>query len=423
MRKVFIPLLAAAVVTAVMFAVLLFFRVYFGVGLPETESVEEKAIAAKALTDDECAALRWLDYVTGTLDEAEEKAWWDIGARQFGLFAKRYNIAFAGYAAAALGMRGDDDQRKTAGRIFGNCIGRMLRRDVWAYTQHEKYWGTKPWAPDPCFRENVMYTGHLLQLLAFYELFTGDKRYWTEGFDFVWSDGRRIHYDTGKLIGVTVEQMRENRSGGVTCEPGMMFFPCNNHPHIALRVFSRLGHGDWISEARRWEKWALRRFFRPIFGGGAMNMIYYRDRGAFYPRGSIGLDAWSIIWYEPWAADRRNAFAVWTEVKKALDEERLSCPSDEYCSEGTCCEPLKIPSSVEAVFLAAAARTCDDAPTASRLESVIDAKFLSRKDGFFMLDMDREWRIGATAHRIIALALSNGSSFRAMLRSDKKLSR
>jgi len=30
------------------------------------------------------------------------------------------------------------------------------------------------------------------------------------------------------------------------------------------------------------------------------------------------------------------------------------------------------------------------------------------------LDLNREWRIGATANRILALALSNGSSFRSL---------
>ena len=39
-----------------------------------------------------------------------------------------------------------------------------------------------------------MYTGHLLQLLALYETLTGDTRYWTDGWDFVWTDGRRVQY-------------------------------------------------------------------------------------------------------------------------------------------------------------------------------------------------------------------------------------
>ena len=222
---------------------------------------------------DERAALKWLDYVTGELTPEEKKEWWDIGGTQHGLFAKRYNIAFCGYAAAALGMRGNAAERETAGRILGNCIERYLKRDVWAYSMSKNYWGEKPWAPDPCYRENVMYTGHLLQLLALYETFTGDTRYWKDGFDFVWNGDKRIHYTAKKLIDVTVQQMRTGPNGGVTCEPGLMFFPCNNHPHIALALFAKLGHGDWTDDARRWEKWALGHYVKPLFGGGSLNQI------------------------------------------------------------------------------------------------------------------------------------------------------
>jgi hypothetical protein len=95
--------------------------------------------------------------------------------------------------------------------MLGNCIARYLKRDVWAYSMSRDYWGSKPWAPDPCYRENVMYMGHLLQLQALYETLTGDTRYWKDGLDFTWRDGRTVHYDVQKLIDVTVAQMRESR--------------------------------------------------------------------------------------------------------------------------------------------------------------------------------------------------------------------
>ena len=214
---------------------------------------------AKPLTADERAALRWIDHITGALPADSEQDWWKIGGTQHGLFAKRYNIAFAGYAAAALGMRGNGTQRAAVGRILGNCLSRYLKRDVWSYSQSKSYWGQKPWAPDPCYRENVMYTGHLLQLLALYETFTGDVRYWKDGFDFVWKDGRKVHYTVQKLIDVTVEQMRASPAGGVCCEPGLMFFPCNNHPHYAFALFSRQKAIGSPSEIRRA---ALRQRFR-----------------------------------------------------------------------------------------------------------------------------------------------------------------
>jgi hypothetical protein len=403
---------------AVVFLGVCIVRTWLGVSLPGCKdvSVQEPVISATPLSEEELCALRWLDYVTGKLPPNEEREWWDMpSVKQFGLFAQRYNIAFAGYAAAALGMRGNTAERKIVGNIIGNCIERMLRRNIWAYSQAKNYWGKKPWAPDPCYRENVMYTGHLLQLLAFYEWFTGDRKYWEKGFDFVWKDGRSVHYNVKRLIDVTVEQMRANTSGGITCEPGLLFFPCNNHPHIALRLFSKLGYGNWTDEANRWEQWALPHFLNPLFGGGALNLVCHVKTGIMYPRGHNGLDGWSLLWYEPWAADRTKVLALWKECVKKVDWQMLEMSPDTQRGYVTCVTPINVPPIATVSFLAACARACDDNETAKKLEQIAD-RSLIHKDGMSYLNVGREWRIGATANRIIALAISNGSSFRAFIR-------
>ena len=365
------------------------------------------------LSSDESAALRWLDHITGEMTPEEEKEWWDIGGTQHGLFAKRYNIAFCGYAAAALGMRGNATEREIAGRILGNCVERYLKRDVWAYSMSKKYWGEKPWAPDPCYRENVMYTGHLLQLLALYETFTGDTRCWKDGFDFVWSDEKRIHYTVKKLIDVTVQQMRNGPNGGITCEPGLMFFPCNNHPHIALALFAKLGRGDWTNDARRWEKWALGHYVKPLFGGGSLNLLYHVPSRMFYPRGHSGLDGWSLLWYEPWAADRRTALGLWRSAAAKINWNHIETGTDARKGGMDCCDPVDVPPITVATFLAAAARACDDPATAERLERIA-SRSLVRRDGMLYLNVGRDWRIGATANFIISLAYANGASFRRL---------
>ena len=264
-----------------------------------------------------------------------------------------------------------------------------------------------------------MYTGHLLQLLALYEAFTHDTKYWTEGFDFVWDETKSIHYDVQKLIDVTVEQMRAMDSGGVTCEPGLLFFPCNNHPHYALKIFAAMGHGDWTADARRWEKWALEHYCNPMMGGGVLNLVYHTKTKLFYPRGYSGLDAWSLLWYEPWAEDRGTALALWAKAKDLLEWKKFEEPSDTFAGDNNCMNPQQAPDTVLAVFLAAAARACDDSETAERLERPLDAKYLRRENGFYWLEVGREWRIGATANRIIALAEENGSSFRKWTPTNK----
>ena len=67
---------------------------------------------------------------------------------------------------------------------------------------------------------------------------------------------------------------------------------------------------------------------------------------------------------------------------------------------------------------AAAARVCSDPETAERPESAVDSKYLKREGGLLWLDVNREWRIGATAMRIISLAESRGSRFREMKKVD-----
>jgi len=359
------------------------------------------------------SAMAFLEYVTGALPADAEKDWWDVGRYQHGPDAKRYHIAFSGYAAAAL-AQADSSLRERAGKVLAACIGRMLRRDVWGYTQSPKRWGNAAWAPDPCYRENVMYTGHLLQLLACYERLTGDTRYWTSGFDFVWTKERTVHYTVQKLIDVTVAQMRANDCGGVSCEPDLVFFPCNNHPQIALRLFAKLGHGDWSADTRKWETWALAHYPDPIFGGGAVKYCHHLKTGLMYPRGTAGLDGWSLLWYEPWATDRTTALGLWKKVAAKIDWKTFDAPEGACASGGGCCDPAPVPTAVAAVFLAAAARACDDPQTAARLETAVDGRFLTFEKGLPVLDVDRNWRIGATAVRLLAFAEEKGAKLRNM---------
>jgi hypothetical protein len=92
--------------------------------------------------------------------------------------------------------------------------------------------------------------------------------------------------------------------------------------------------------------------------------------------------------------------------------EKFTDPADAVTEPDCCMNPQQVPDTVLAVFLAAAARACDDPASAERLEQPIDAKYLRRENGFYWLDVKLEWRIGATAMRILSLAEKNGSRFR-----------
>ena len=85
-------------------------------------------------------------------------------------------------------------------------------------------------------------------------------RYCDVGFDLRRDERIAYHYDTLRLVEVTVAQMRSEKSGGVSCEPGDIFFACNNHPHVALTMLRSIGRGDWSEDTRKWEEWALCEF-------------------------------------------------------------------------------------------------------------------------------------------------------------------
>ena len=67
-----------------------------------------------------------------------------------------------------------------------------------------------------------------------------------------------------------------------------------------------------------------------------------------------------------------------------------------------------------ALLLAAASRACDDDETADRLDAIAD-KFLVREGDMLRIEAGRDWRIGATANRIISLAEKNGSRLRDLV--------
>jgi len=74
-----------------------------------------------------------------------------------------------------------------------------------------------------------------------------------------------------------------------------------------------------------------------------------------------------------------------------------------------------VPPAASAGFLAAAARACGDRETAGVLETWLDGHFRKAEGGRVWLETQREWRIGVTANRALALAQAHGSDLRALV--------
>ncbi|MDD4102307.1 MAG: hypothetical protein PHU80_06710 [Kiritimatiellae bacterium] len=367
-----------------------------------------------ALTPDEVAAQQWLADITYRLSPEQEDEFWAVGGSQHGNFSIRYQAAFAGYAASALGMRTPAYVGLT-GRVISNAVARVADRKAWGYIR--SYWKDEPWFPDPCARGNVMYTGHLMMLMALHEALSGERTFNSCGVDLVWDATNRFNYTSKRLAEITARQIMEG-DGGITCEPGLVFFACNNHPHVTFRLLEGMGYGDWRSESRKWEAWALAGL-RATAGGGAFRLVHHEKSGLSLPRGLPGYDGWCLLWYSPWASVPENLPRLWRLARNKLDwSEFEGEPREEPESVDVsdCCNPVKVPSAATASFLAAAARACKDDEIACKLEAWLDRHFLQEAHGRLWLGTHKEWRIGASANRFIALAQANGSELRPMVR-------
>ena len=381
---------------------------------PAPEAEPEWWLAPPALTPDEVAAQHWLADTTCRLPPGREDEVWAVGGSQHGVFSIRYQAAFAGYAAAALGMRTPAYPGLTRD-ILSNAVARVVDRKAWSYIR--SYWRDEPWFPDPCASGNVMYTGHLMMLMALEEALSGDARFSREGVELAWDDGRRFRYTTLRLAEVTAAQIRAG-DGGVPCEPGLVFFACNNHPHATFRLLEGMGYGDWRAESAKWEAWALRRL-EATAGGGAFRVLHHAKSGLAYPRGMPGFDGWCLAWYAPWASEPANLPVLWGLARRAIDWSEFSgaaADAPELRVTCSCCDPVKVPAAATASFLAVAARVCGDAATAARLEAWLDGRFRKQERGRLWLETHREYRTGVNANRFLALAVAHGSDLRALVR-------
>lgn len=378
-------------------------------------------VSPKPLTAKEIGFQRYLSLLTWQLSRADWDRYWNVGGNQTGVQTIRFFAAFVGYAATALAMRTPAYPGLTQ-KILLSAIEHILDRSAWSYI--ELLWRDKPWFPDPAAFENIMYTGHVMQLMAFYQAISRDDKFARSGFDFVWDARRKTHYTLQTLIDVTVKQMRENPSGGVACEPKHIFFTCNTHPHAALRLLETLGYGDWSKDREKWEQFFLNSFYDDS-GQGAIKCVYHQEKKLFFPIGYPGMDGWGLMWYSTWARDISLPESIWRIAKQSLRSDlfqeqpppsrRDSLPlkgSANFVEYLSAIVKSTVPPIPAATFLYPAASACGDLAAAHGLREMIERRFLVRRNARVFLEVPHEFNIGANANMALGLALENGSNMR-----------
>lgn len=254
---------------------------------------------SEGLTDRELAVSRWFSHLTFLQDRAR-MPWpeWHNDGKQLGVTSLRYQLAFAGYGCAAMAAK-TPAYRELVEKQLRDLCERMIDVRVWDYVTHYWKYGDSP--PDPCLYENVMYTGHLTQLMCLYELMTGDARYSDSGWDFVGRDGRKVHYTLRQAIERLHVQSEKSPRGGICCEPGLVFATCNSHSAASFVLYD-LVHGTRYADANtKWFAWMSKNFRNngPL-SGDFFYVMYDQAKEKFLPVGDVGADCWTLGWGDLW---------------------------------------------------------------------------------------------------------------------------
>jgi len=186
-----------------------------------------------------------------------------------------------------------------------------------------------------------MYSGHVLGIAAVFQALTGDDRFARDGFSTTIPPGlpragTQHTTTTLQLAERIAGAMVRNKSGGMTCEPGLVFIQCNNHPHIAFRMLEQMypinskGKGeseggagvDFSAVRERWERFILHNMRSPTANAG-LKIFVHSPTGASccghsIPFGHLGSDGWSLAYYHPWAAHPALARTMWTGGTKKV---------------------------------------------------------------------------------------------------------
>ncbi|RYY89091.1 hypothetical protein EON63_01360 [archaeon] len=167
------------------------------------------------LTDKQLAIQRYFAEITFLNNDIENWDMWGNSADALdcdGNACVRYEIAGLAYASAISAIRTPAYTQVAENTMF-NSILRMTQQRVWQYVELFDDFRSQPSYPDPVIYKNIMYSGHLAQMILMFESVFGNFTFSSEGWEFVWVDPEsqnvtRIHYTTQLLVKRVFQQVR-----------------------------------------------------------------------------------------------------------------------------------------------------------------------------------------------------------------------
>ena len=215
-----------------------------------------RAAAAQAVATDYRALddkqLGHLDFIAGIAGRPGGD-WSEMGHSepgQGGFDSYRYQLAMMAYTLYLANHHYTPAYRDLHQATSQQLIDKMLRFDVWAFWE-ETSRGAKMFDPDlkeltagwidPVKEQNIMYSGHLFQMVTTHAMLFNDGRYEQPGaIKFLYNPvGRGLGpqtfvYDTASLSDVLYKQFERSEWRGIECEPNAIFPECNQHPILGF---------------------------------------------------------------------------------------------------------------------------------------------------------------------------------------------
>ncbi len=209
------------------------------------QPVREENTQKCALSLEDAARVRFLfDRALQPVNFFEGFEWLD----QFQTAAVRYQINFCAYALATI-------QARYAPALAGPFNEAQLRLNaklsdhrIWSYWRLENIWGNLDVNPDPCRRENIMYTGFGALQMAMAQAASPLSASGVEyGLQLRDRSGRNFAYSFADLVRITADHMAASPFGLIACEPNWIYPICNTIGASSIRAY------DTQFDLRRWE--------------------------------------------------------------------------------------------------------------------------------------------------------------------------
>lgn len=198
------------------------------------------------LQDDTLGVLRHvLDRALQPVERFDGINWVD----QFQFGSLRYALCGMGYALSVVQHGATPAFRGYLSDAQQRLHQKMLDHRNWKYWVLENAWGNLELDANPIHhRDNIMYHGWFMAMLAEYISNTGDHRYNSQPLVLRHPDGREWRYTFTQICEILYRSHKKSPFTLFPCEPNWIYPMCNNFSAIALKVHDRLYGSNWWSD-------------------------------------------------------------------------------------------------------------------------------------------------------------------------------